>query len=186
MAIKRQTSGSGKSRTLAHLLCRFHHAAICIFRSDVRIVADRQVPREDDVGSCRKRIRRKIPGRSTSRCQDLGRHHRRQGTGECADERPGRGAERAVKDPPEDVLELIPSLKRLSKDLEEELRTGALEVKLEPRGLAVSLRQNAFFPSGTDVIARNTYPTLEKLANVIRSLPNPVQLEGTHGRRADS
>ena len=42
----------------------------------------------------------------------------------------------------------------------------------------MSLRQNAFFPSGTDVIAKDTYPTLEKLANVIRSLPNPVQLEG--------
>ena len=100
-----------------------------------------------------------------------------KGQGNAQMKGPG-GAEQAVKDPPQDVLELIPSLKRLSKDLEEELRNGTLEVKLEPRGLVVSLRQNAFFPSGTDVIARDTYPTLEKLANVIRSLPNPVQLEG--------
>jgi chemotaxis protein MotB len=49
---------------------------------------------------------------------------------------------------------------------------------LEPRGLVVSLRQSAFFPSGGDLIATKTYPTLEKLAAVVRSLPNPVQLEG--------
>jgi chemotaxis protein MotB len=89
------------------------------------------------------------------------------------------GAQRALKNtPPEDVIELIPSLKRLTKELEAELNAGTLEMRLEPRGLVVSLRQSAFFPSGTDLIATDTYRTLEKLANVLRSLPNPVQIEG--------
>ncbi len=101
-----------------------------------------------------------------------------KGQGNAQMKGPGGAQQAARETPPQDVLELIPSLKRLSKELADELRAGTLEVKLEPRGLVVSLRQNAFFPSGTDVIARDTYPTLEKLANVIRSLPNPVQLEG--------
>jgi chemotaxis protein MotB len=101
-----------------------------------------------------------------------------KGQGNAQMKGPGGAKQTAKETPPQNVVELIPSLKRLSKDLEDELRAGTVEVKLEPRGLVVSLRQNAFFPSGTDVIAKDTYPTLEKLANVIRSLPNPVQLEG--------
>lgn len=101
-----------------------------------------------------------------------------KGQGNAQMKGPG-GAKRERKEtPPEEVIELIPSLKRLSRDLEAELKSGSVELKLEPRGLVVSLRQSAFFPSGADSIARNTYPTLEKVAAVLRSLPNPVQLEG--------
>ena len=101
-----------------------------------------------------------------------------KGQGNAQMKGPG-GAQRARKDtPPVEVVELIPSLKRLSKELEAELSAGRLELKLEPRGLVISLRQSAFFPSGEDAIAPNTYATIEKLAAVIRSLPNPVQIEG--------
>ena len=101
-----------------------------------------------------------------------------KGQGNAQMKGPG-GAQRARKDaPPVEVVELIPSLKRLSKDLEAELAAGRLEVKMEPRGLVVSLRQSAFFPSGADTIAPDTYSTIKKLADVIRSLPNPVQIEG--------
>ena len=101
-----------------------------------------------------------------------------KGQGNAQMKGPG-GAQRASKEtPPQDVIELIPSLKRLSHELEAELNNGTLELKLEPRGLVVSLRQSAFFPSGGNDIAPKTYPIVEKLANVIRSLPNAVQLEG--------
>jgi chemotaxis protein MotB len=49
---------------------------------------------------------------------------------------------------------------------------------MEARGLVVSLKQATFFPSGEDAIAPVTYPTLGKVATLIKSLPNQVRLEG--------
>lgn len=101
-----------------------------------------------------------------------------RGQGNAQMRGPG-GAQHSIKEPPaQDVVELVPSLQRLNRELEKELNDGTLELKLEPRGLVVSLRQSAFFPSGVDVIAPAMYGTVEKLANVIGGLPNPVQLEG--------
>jgi chemotaxis protein MotB len=89
------------------------------------------------------------------------------------------GAQHATKEtPPESVVELLPSLKRLSKELEEDVKSGKLEIKLEARGLVISLRQSAFFPSGADVIDKSTFPTVKKVAQLIRELPNFIQLEG--------
>src|SRR5262249_1499943 len=59
-----------------------------------------------------------------------------------------------------------------------EMESGMLQVNMEPRGLVVSLRQAAFFPSGQDTIDASTYPTIEKLATVILAVPNKVRLEG--------
>jgi chemotaxis protein MotB len=89
------------------------------------------------------------------------------------------GAQRAAKEaPPEDVLELTPSMKSLSQELEDEIKTGKVEVNLEPRGLVVSLKQAAFFPSGTDTIDPSTFPIIAKLADALKSLSNPLQIEG--------
>ena len=101
-----------------------------------------------------------------------------KGQGNAMMKGPG-GAQRTPKEtPPESVIELLPSLKRLIKDLEEEVKAGKLEIKLEPRGLVVSLRQSAFFPSGTDMIDGSTFPTIKKVAQLIKELPNAIQLEG--------
>lgn len=82
-------------------------------------------------------------------------------------------------EPSEPVLaELLPSLEFLSRELEEEIRAGKLQLSLEPRGLVVSLPQAAFFPTGEDTIDPATYPSLEKIARVIEKLPNPVRFEG--------
>ena len=101
-----------------------------------------------------------------------------KGRGNAQMKGPG-GAQHAAKETPsENLIELVPSLKKLSEQLKDELKNGAVELRMEPRGLVVALRQSAFFPSGTDAIASNTYPTIEKVANVLRTLPNPIQLEG--------
>lgn len=86
------------------------------------------------------------------------------------------GAAGAESDPV--VAELLPSLEYLSRELEEELRTGRLQISLEARGLVVSLPQTTFFPSGEDTIDPATYPMIEKVARVIHRIPNPVRLEG--------
>ncbi|HTR34850.1 MAG TPA: flagellar motor protein MotB [Bryobacteraceae bacterium] len=101
-----------------------------------------------------------------------------KGQGNAMMRGPG-GAQHALREsPPENIVELMPSLQRLNKELQQEIQAGKLEVRLEPRGLVISLRQSAFFPSGEDVLASDSQPTMQKLAALIATLPNPIQLEG--------
>ena len=101
-----------------------------------------------------------------------------KGIGNAMMKGPG-GAQHAVKDnQPDNIIELLPSLERMNKELEAEIKEGKVEVRLEPRGLIVSLRESAFFPSGTDRLAPESMPTLQRIATVIGPLPNAIQLEG--------
>jgi len=76
------------------------------------------------------------------------------------------------------LAELLPSLQYLTQALNKEIREGKIELHLEPRGLVVSLRQGAFFPSGEDTIDPATMGSIDKIAETIRKLPNSVRLEG--------
>jgi len=82
------------------------------------------------------------------------------------------------KDLREKLAELLPSLQRLTTDLHKEIGEGKIQVSLEQRGLVISLKQAAFFPSGEDGVASETYDSIGKVAEVIKKLPNPVRLEG--------
>src|SRR5277367_1412708 len=73
-----------------------------------------------------------------------------KGQGNAMMKGPGGSQRSAKESPPETIVELLPSLQLLNKELEEEIKAGKLEVRLEPRGLVISLRQSAFFSSGTD------------------------------------
>jgi chemotaxis protein MotB len=90
------------------------------------------------------------------------------------------GLERAFSARAEAVRlgDLLPSLTILQRQLKREIDTGMLQVNMETRGLVVSLRQAAFFPPGQDTIDATTYPTIQKLAEVIMAVPNKVRLEG--------
>jgi chemotaxis protein MotB len=100
------------------------------------------------------------------------------GPGNALMKGPG-GAQRVDHDsPPEEVVELIPSLQKLSVQLREEIAAGKLEVNLEPRGLVISLKQAIFFPSGEDVIDPRTYPIVEKIAALLNTQPNRIHMEG--------
>jgi chemotaxis protein MotB len=76
------------------------------------------------------------------------------------------------------VTDLLPSMTYLTQALAAEIKTGKVEVHLDARGLVVSLRQAAFFPSGGDELAPAASGSIEKIAIAIRDLPNPVRLEG--------
>ena len=84
----------------------------------------------------------------------------------------------AVKDSVPAVAELLPSQQLLSRELREEIRNGKIQVRLEPRGLVISLLQAAFFPSGGDTLDNDGFSSIAKVAAVLRDLPNPVRLEG--------
>ena len=100
-----------------------------------------------------------------------------KGKGNAQMRGPG-GAQKQSKEPPATPAELLPSMQYLSKKLEAEIQQGKLEVHLESRGLVISLRQKTFFPSGEDTIPATTYPMVQKIADLIGQLPNPVRLEG--------
>jgi chemotaxis protein MotB len=72
----------------------------------------------------------------------------------------------------------VKSLATLQSGLEQELKSGKVQVTLEPRGLVISLREAAFFASGDDAIAPGSLPTIAKIAAVIEDVPNPLRLEG--------
>ena len=74
--------------------------------------------------------------------------------------------------------ELAPSMKYLSSALADEIKEGKIVVKLEARGLVVSLKQNTFFPSGADTIDPATYGIVDKIGRIIMGTKNPVRLEG--------
>jgi len=76
------------------------------------------------------------------------------------------------------MQELIPSMTFLASGLQQEIEDGKLEVQMEPRGLVVSLREAAFFPAASDRLNKEALPILERVAETINQLPNPVRFEG--------
>jgi chemotaxis protein MotB len=76
------------------------------------------------------------------------------------------------------LMELMPSLDVLSKQLEPEIKAGKLQISMVPRGLAISFNQAALFPSGEDEIAKDTYTSIKKIADALEKIPNPARLEG--------
>jgi chemotaxis protein MotB len=74
--------------------------------------------------------------------------------------------------------DLAKSLDVLQKGLEMDLKSGKLQVRLDARGLIISMREKAFFASGDSAIAPESLPMLAKIAAVVQSLPNSVRLEG--------
>jgi chemotaxis protein MotB len=85
--------------------------------------------------------------------------------------------EKAEKELPQ-IVELLPSLEVLSKELEEEIKSGKVKISLGVRGLTISFSQAALFPSGEDVIAKDTYPSIEKIGAAMKRIPNPARMEG--------
>jgi len=87
------------------------------------------------------------------------------------------------KDPPKKPAmatqaDLAKSLDALHKGLADELKSGKVTVNLNQRGLVVSLREAAFFASGDDAVSPASYPIIQKIAQVIGPLANPLRLEG--------
>ena len=100
-----------------------------------------------------------------------------KGQGNAQMHGPG-GAQKAAKEEEQQVMELSVSMKTLSVELEEEIKQGKVEVSMTPRGIVVSLKQAAFFPSGTDAVDPGTFSTMEKVAGALKAISNAVRIEG--------
>ena len=49
---------------------------------------------------------------------------------------------------------------------------------MEPRGLVISLPQTVLYSSGEDQVSRNAIPVVEQIVEVLRTLPNRINLIG--------
>jgi chemotaxis protein MotB len=74
--------------------------------------------------------------------------------------------------------DLAKSLGTLENGLGPELKSGKVQLKLEGRGLVISLREAAFFASGDNGVAPGSLPILAKIAAVVQPLTNSVRVEG--------
>jgi chemotaxis protein MotB len=78
----------------------------------------------------------------------------------------------------DDARSLAEAHRTLENQLARQIAAGELDVVLDPRGVVISLREKGFFPSGGDQVYPKAWESLEKVANVIRDLPNAIRLEG--------
>jgi chemotaxis protein MotB len=74
--------------------------------------------------------------------------------------------------------DLQKSLSTLQANLAPELAAGKVQVRLDERGLTISLREAAFFASGDAAVQPSSLATVGKIASVVADLPNPLRLEG--------
>jgi chemotaxis protein MotB len=74
--------------------------------------------------------------------------------------------------------DLTKSLAKLQEVLAEELKSGKVELRMDARGLTISLREAGFFGSGNATVEPASIPAIGKIAAVVRDLPNSVRLEG--------
>jgi chemotaxis protein MotB len=63
-------------------------------------------------------------------------------------------------------------------EAERKLKPQGLDVRLEPRGLVISLLQSVLFASGEDQVSRQALPALAQIAEVIRENNNKIALVG--------
>jgi chemotaxis protein MotB len=64
------------------------------------------------------------------------------------------------------------------RSVEEKLRTQGLDLKLESRGLVISLPQAILFQSGDDRLSLSALPVISKIAAVLLEIDNKVALVG--------
>jgi chemotaxis protein MotB len=63
-------------------------------------------------------------------------------------------------------------------EAQRKLKPQGLDVRLEPRGLVISLLQSVLFDSGEDQVSRQALPELSQIADVIRENNNKIALVG--------
>ena len=62
--------------------------------------------------------------------------------------------------------------------IEKTLEEDGLDLRLEPRGLVVSLPQAVLFASGEDRVSREALPIVKQIADAVRDAPNKLILVG--------
>lgn len=74
--------------------------------------------------------------------------------------------------------ELAASFETLARELAAEIGRNEVQLKMESRGLVVSFAQSLLFASGDAEVFQSSFPSLDKVANACRKIPNLIRLEG--------
>jgi chemotaxis protein MotB len=74
--------------------------------------------------------------------------------------------------------DLAKTVEILKAGLAAEVKGGKVGLKLEGRGLVISLHESAFFGSGDDAVAPASLSILAKIAAEAQAMSNPIRLEG--------
>jgi chemotaxis protein MotB len=64
------------------------------------------------------------------------------------------------------------------QDVQQKLERQNLDVRLEQRGLVISLPQAILFRPGRDEVDTAALPVVERIAEILRRIPNKVSLDG--------
>ncbi len=70
------------------------------------------------------------------------------------------------------------TLEWLKSELRDELADGRLDLRLERRGLVVSMREASCFPVGDAAVTPEAFPVIAKIADIAKRLNCPIRLEG--------
>lgn len=66
----------------------------------------------------------------------------------------------------------------LDRQLAEDVRNHDADVSVDPRGLVVSMPDDAAFPVGSTDVSPAALGMIGKIAETVRSVPNPIRIEG--------
>ncbi|MEO8099777.1 MAG: flagellar motor protein MotB [Acidobacteriota bacterium] len=120
-------------------------------------------------------VRRAFSGETPKTSAILGGTVDQVGVGNAMRNGPG-GSE--IYTPVQHSGELLPSLEFLDRELAKQIAEGRVAIHMEARGMVVSLRDAGYFVSGSDELAPEAYPVLDKISETILKTANPIRLEG--------
>lgn len=67
---------------------------------------------------------------------------------------------------------------KIESRLEKDGLKNAVNVNFEDRGMVISLKDTAFFDSGSDQLKKEAYPALVAIAQELETMPNRLRVEG--------
>jgi chemotaxis protein MotB len=80
--------------------------------------------------------------------------------------------------PEEPLKDLDAAAALLRSRLQKEIAQGAVDIRVEERGVIIGLNSAVFFSTGGDTIDPGVYPTLKEVGSILNRLPNALRLEG--------
>jgi chemotaxis protein MotB len=75
-------------------------------------------------------------------------------------------------------IDPLPEPQQTLLEAQKRLADHGLDMRMEPRGLVISLPQAILFASGEDRVASDALPIVSRIADVLRDIPNEVNLIG--------
>ena len=80
--------------------------------------------------------------------------------------------------PEEPLKDLDAAAALLRERLQQEIAQGAVDIRVEERGVIIGLNSAIFFSTGEDTVDPRAYHTLKEVGAILNRLPNALRLEG--------